>query len=46
MTIEEIITQLEDIKAHCKAMARYHGGVWQDDVEALENAIKILSEEC
>lgn len=44
MTKEEILNQLDDLQDHCMRMASYEeeGSTWHKDVEALEEAIKII----
>ena len=44
MTKEEILNQLDSLGQHCSEMARHEeeGSTWHKDVEALEEAIKII----
>lgn len=43
MNAEEVVVQLENLKFHCKDMARINE-VWNKDVEALEFAIKFIKD--
>ena len=44
MTREKAIEQLENLQYHCKELLKSSKSeVWENDVEALEMAIKILS---
>ena len=45
MTVQEAIAQLESLKDHCAAMILEHGGVWKEDVKALEMAMEIMREQ-
>lgn len=44
MTREEAISQLQDLRSHCKDFSE-EDSVWQKDIEALEKAIKALQEQ-
>lgn len=44
MNIEEAITQLEDLRAHCEGFIN-ESSAWADDVEALNIAIEVLKRE-
>lgn len=42
MTEYETILQLENLREHCKAFSSGADSIWQEDIEALGNAIKSL----
>jgi hypothetical protein len=44
MTKEEILNQLDSLGQHCSEMASHEeeGSTWHKDVEALEEAIKVI----
>ncbi len=45
MTNAEAIRQLYSLVDHCNSMHDEPGDIWEDDMKALEKAIKSLSEE-
>lgn len=42
MTNEEAISQLESLAYHCRTMQDEPGDIWEDDIKALDKAIKAL----
>ena len=42
MTEYETISQLKNLREHCRAFSSGEESIWQEDIEALSNAIKIL----
>lgn len=42
MTEYETISQLKILREHCRAFSSGEESIWQEDIEALSNAIKIL----
>lgn len=42
MTEYETILQLQNLREHCRAFSDGGESIWQKDIEALGNAIKIL----
>lgn len=44
MTNEEAIRQLESLADHCRTMQDEPGDIWEDDIKALDKAIKALEE--
>lgn len=42
MTEYETISQMKKLREHCRAFSSGEESIWQEDIEALGNAIKII----